>query len=238
MKTKLSIIILSVVAVIALAACTGTTNPTYQSTRQVSVTGHGEVYIVPDVAYINIGVQNTGDTVTEVLNQNSDQATGIRTALGLLGVEELDIQTSNFSVYPMQQYDMEGQMTGTLYQANNTVFVTVRDLTQLGKILDAVVRSGANTINGITFDVLDASASLEEARAQAVEDAKAQALQLAEASGATLGVVQYINAYSSYSPYSVYEGKGGGGAMMDASVPVATGQMIVSVDVSMAWELK
>ncbi len=237
MKTKIFLIIFSAVALIGMAACTGTSSPSTQAVRQVSVTGHGEVYIVPDVAYINIGVQNTADTVTQVLNQNSAQAVGIRTALGLLGVEELDIQTSNFSVYPMTQYDMEGQITGTLYQANNTVFVTVRDLSKLGEILDAVVRSGANTINGITFDVIDPSPYLEEARAKAVEDAKAQAQQLAESSDSALGVVQYINSYSSYSAYPIYEGKGGG-AMMESSVPVATGQMIISVDVSMAWELK
>ena len=67
-------------------------------------------------------------------------------------------------------------MTGTTYTVNNTVYVTVRDLQVLGKLLDVVVRSGANSINGITFDVVDKSRAISEARRLAVESARSQAV--------------------------------------------------------------
>jgi uncharacterized protein YggE len=245
MKRSILIVLLSVVAVVFLASCQGQPAPTtvisnQPIVRQISVTGHGEVYIVPDVAYVNIGVQNTAASVTEVLNQNTDQAVGIRTALAGLGVEDIDIQTSSFSIYPMPQYDNEGNLTGTLYQASNTVYVTVRDLSKLGEILDAVVRSGANTINGISFDVTDSTAAVGEARQKAVEDAQTQAQELVDATGTSLGEVQSIYIYGYSVPSPVYDGKGGGGgAMMEYSqVPVGTGQLMVSVDVSITWELK
>ncbi len=245
MKRSIFIVLLSVVATVFLASCQGQAAPTtvisnQPIVRQISVTGHGEVYVIPDVAYINIGVQNTAETVTEVLNQNTDQAQGIRTALAALGVADLDIQTSSFSIYPMPQYDETGQMTGTLYQASNTVYVTVRDLSKLGEILDAVVRSGANTINGISFDATDTTEAVAEARQQAVEDAQSQAQELVDATDTTLGEVQSIYIYGSTTPTSVYDGKGGGGgAMMEySSVPIGTGQMMISVDVSITWELK
>lgn len=238
MKTKYLLAVLSGLIIISLAAC-GTSNAAQSNFRQVNVSGHGEVYVVPDVAYVYIGVQNTEATVTAVLNKNTAQAQGIRTALKNLDVADVDIQTSNFSIYPMPQYDQNGKITETLYQASNTVFVTVRDLSKLGAILDSVVRNGANTVNSISFDVLDKKAALTEARNKAVEDAKAQAQQLADATGATLGEVQSISQYSSSAPTPVYEGKGGGGAAtMAANVPVATGQMIISVDVSVTWLLK
>ncbi len=243
MKRSIFIVLLSVVATIFLASCqgTGTTLISNQPiVRQISVTGHGEVYVVPDVAYVNIGVQNTAATVTEALNQNTDQAQGIRTALASLGVADIDIQTSSFSIYPMPQYDQTGQLTGTLYQASNTVFVTVRDLEKLGQILDAVVRSGANTINGISFDVTDSTAAVAEARQKAVEDAQTQGQELVDATGTSLGEVQSIYIYGSSTPSPVYDGKGGGGgAMMEYSqVPIGTGQMMITVDVSITWELK
>jgi uncharacterized protein YggE len=239
MKNKILLIALSILAVISLAACKGTSFGNLPTVRTVAVNGHGEVYVIPDVAYVNIGVQNTASTVTAVLNQNTDQAQGIRTALKNLAVEDVDIQTSGFSIYPMPQYDQNGKITETLYQASNTVFVTVRDLSKLGQILDAVVRNGANTVNSISFDVLNKTAALSEARAKAVADAKTQAQELADATGAKIGDVQYINVYSTSAPTPVYEGKGGGGgAMMSASVPMATGQLIISVDVSVTWALK
>lgn len=239
MKSKFLLIALGLIAVVSLAAC-GTTLPSKDVGRIVSVNGHGEVYVVPDVAYINVGVQNTEATVTAALNQNTAQAQGIRSALASQGVADIDIQTSGFSIYPMPQYDQTGKITETLYQANNTVFVTVRDLSKLGAILDAVVRSGANTVNSISFDVLDKSKALTEARAKAVADAKTQADQLAAATNSTIGVVQSISLYSTTAPVPVYEGKGGGGgaANYSAAVPVATGQLIISVDVSITWSLK
>lgn len=239
MKSKFLLIALGLIAVISLAAC-GTNITNKNPGRIVSVNGHGEVYVVPDVAYVNIGVQNTEATVTAALNQNTAQAQGIRSALANQGVADIDIQTSGFSIYPMPQYDQTGKITETLYQASNTVFVTVRDLSKLGSILDAVVRGGANTVNSISFDVLDKTKALADARSKAVADAKLQADELANATGSKVDQVQSISVYQTSSPVPVYEGKGGGGGAVNysAAVPVATGQLIISVDVSITWSLK
>jgi uncharacterized protein YggE len=232
MKTKITFLLISLVGIIALAACSATNGGTPS----------GQVYVTPDVAYVNIGVQNQGDSVTTVLDDNTAQAQGIRTALAALGVADQDIQTSGFNVYPNNTYDQTGtgQITGTYYVANNTVYVTVRDLSKLGKILDATVKGGANTINSITFSVLDQSKALEQARQLAVEDAQSQAQQLVDLTGAKLGPVQYISISSSQVPIPIYEGKGGGGysAANTSSVPVSSGQMTISVNVNITYEIK
>jgi hypothetical protein len=245
MKTKTTLLLISLVGIIALAACSttggGSTSPSAMATRTINVNGFGQVYITPDVAYVNIGVQNQGDSVTTVLDDNTAQAQGIRTALAALGVADQDIQTSGFNVYPNNTYDnTNGQITGTYYVANNTVYVTVRDLSKLGKILNATVKSGANTINSITFSVLDQSKALEQARQLAVEDAQSQAQQLVDLTGAKLGPVQYISISSSNVPIPIYEGKGGGGyaAANTSSVPVSSGQMTISVNVNITYEIK
>jgi uncharacterized protein len=243
MKTKISVIVVSLVAVIALAACSvpATVSSTnIPNIRTVNVNGYGQVFVTPDVAYVNIGVQNQGDTVTKVLDDNTAQAQGIRTALKDLGVADKDIQTSGFNVYPNNTYDTNGQLTGVYYVASNTVFVTVRDLSKLGNILDATVKGGANTINSISFSVLDQSKAMEQARQLAVEDAQAQATQLVTLTGAKLGPVQYISLSVSQSPVPLFEGKGGGGyaASNVNAVPVASGQLTVSVNVNITYEIK
>jgi len=205
---------------------------------QISVSGSGSVYVVPDIAYVYVGVRSNAATVAEALQANNQLAQDIKATLVALDIEEKDIQTSSFNVYP-QQYDQYGQPTETFYVVENTVYVTVRDLDKLGTILDLVAKTGANSINGVYFDVADKSAALEQARKLAVEDGQKQAEQVAAAAGVTLGDLINISLISSGS--SFYEGKGMGGGGLDianAQVPVSTGQITISTDVTLVYELK
>jgi uncharacterized protein YggE len=237
----LSISILSII--LLLTGCGSSpvvsTANTIANTPSISVTGTGEIFLAPDVAYINIGVQTEADTVTDAVAQNTDQANAIQNALFQYGIQAADIQTSGFSVYPMPQYGPDGLVITTLYQVNNTVYVTIRDLSILGEVLDAVVQSGANTINSISFDVLDQSAALEQARLLALQDAHNQASQLADAAGMTLGNPLTISVYNTSSPSPMNQARTM--ASYDtagSSVPVAAGQLVLSVQVSVSYELR
>jgi len=246
MRNKSLFIVLALVGIVALAACSGgtpaVTTTSAQATpiaRSITVTGTGEVYVTPDVAYIDIGVQNTAATVTDALKQNTAQAQAIHAALTALSVDDKDIQTSNFSVNPQQQYAPDGTLKSTDYSAINTVTVTVRNLSNLGQILDAVVNSGANTINSISFDLLNKDDANAQARQQAVDDAHSQADALAKAAGVQLGDVQTISVYTINPVVPSYEGKGG--AVMstaNSAVPIATGQMLISVQVNIVYAIK
>lgn len=113
----------------------------------------------------------------------------------------------------------------------------LRDLTKIGDLLDAVVNAGANSISGISFDVEDKTAALAEARQAAVADAQKQAAELAKAAGVTLGEITNISTYAS-TPYPIYDGRGGAGVAMQAAVPIAPGQTVLQVDVSITYALK
>lgn len=208
--------------------------------RTLSVTGTGKVTLTPDIVYINIGVHTEEADVATALANNTTQSQQVADSLKQYGIEDTDIQTSAFNVYPMQNYGPQGEMLDIKYVVDNSVFVTVRDLTKLGAILNTVVTSGANNINGITFDVADRSAGESQARITAVEDAKAQAAELAEAAGAKLGKVQYMNVTSYTTPYGSYSLKGDA-ALANAggsNVPVSAGQIQISVDVNITYELQ
>ena len=236
MKHKL-LIVLSLLAVLALSACGPiTTKPINVPT--LSANGTGIVYLTPDVAYIYIGVHSQAENVGDALAQNNAQAAAVADAIKAFGVEAKDIQTSAFNVYPQQQYSPEGQLTGVLYMVDNTVYVTVRNLSDLGKILDATVKSGANTINGISFDVLDKETALKEARQMAIEKAKTQAEELAVVAGVTLGQLQSLNVYTSGNPVPMYEGKGGMAMASAGEAPISAGQMTITVEANLIYEIK
>ena len=238
MKNKFLFIIAVLVLGTVLAAC-GPSTITVQPQpmqRTLTVTGSGMVTLTPDVAYIYIGVHTENVSVAEAVAENNTKAQAVATAIKGFGVEEKDIQTTNFSIWPQDQYDDKGNKSGTIYNVDNTVYITVRDLTKIGDLLDASIRAGANTINSIQFDVADKTEALSQARKAAVENAQKQAQELVDATGVKLGDVQTISYYDS-TPLSADYGKGGG-AMAASSVPVSSGQYQLTTTVTIVYELK
>ncbi len=206
--------------------------------RTLSVSGSGQAYLTPDIAYINIGVHTEGAEASEVVAKNTGLSQKIADALKAMGVNEKDIQTMNFSIYPQPKYDLDGKPTGEItYVVENTVYVTVRNLDKIGDLLDAAVTAGANQIYGIQFDVADKTAALSEARKAAVKNAEEIAGELASAAGVTLGDVQTISMVSGSAPAPVFDGRGAMFAEA-APVPVSPGQMILTVDVSLVYQIR
>src|SRR5690606_36041629 len=133
-----------------------------------------------------------GATAREALDANTAAMAELIAALKAEGIEARDIQTSGFSVNPNYVYsDARDEHGYTLppkingYQVSNTVSVAVRDLGELGSILDKSVTVGANTINGVSFSVADPSELYNEARRAAFADARDKAALYANAAGAT-----------------------------------------------------
>lgn len=207
--------------------------------RTISVTGTGKVYITPDIATINIGVHTEEADVAAALASNTSKVQSVSDTLKGFGIEPADIQTTNFSVYPSQQYGPNGETIEIKYAVDNTVLITVRDLSKFGEVLSSVVANGANSIYGITFDVADRTQAIANARKAAFENAQKQAQELATAAGVTLGQVMSLSTNTSQPTpiYTDYYGRGG--AMMDtaASVPVSSGQLVISVDVYLSYEM-
>ena len=239
MTKKLSLLLVSLVVFGLLAACSPTAAPAAAETqdeRSMSVSGTGRVTVVPDIATINIGVRTEADAVTEALDGNTAQANEISQALQELGVAEEDIQTSNFNVYPSDRYNpMTGQVEGRYFVVENTVNVTVRELSSLGEVLTAVVDAGANNIYGISFNVDDREAAVAEARKLAIEDAKTKAQSIAEEAGVELGEILNISVYSGSTPTIYYDAKGG--AYSESAVPIAAGTLAITMEASLTYSI-
>jgi len=240
MKRKILITLLVIGLILGLSACApgGQSNPN-SVIPQLSATGTGKVYVTPDVAYIYIGVHSESKNVNEAMSKNNTQARAVAASLTKQGVDPKDIQTTAFNVVPQQEFNQDGSPAGNKYMVDNTVFVTVRNLSNMGLLLDAVVSEGANSINGIQFDVQEKEQAQSQARKLAVQSAIAQAQELADAGGVKLGRLVSLNAYSATPPMPFYEGKGG--AMktdITSSAPTAAGQMVISVEASLAYEIQ
>jgi uncharacterized protein YggE len=209
-------------------------------TASISVTGVGEEIVVPDTANIQIGVQVFSEELSEAQRMSNEQIQAIIDTLTAAGVEERDIQTSNYSVSIRQQYDNQGIATAVLgYDIYNTLSVTVRDVEQLGEILDQAVSSGANQIYGIYFFTEDLTEATAQAREKAVQDARARAEQLAAAGGVELGRILNISEGFAQPPMPFDYGRGMAGAEMaaDSAVPIQTGSQTVMIQVTVTFEI-
>jgi uncharacterized protein YggE len=235
MRNKLFFTVPILVLALVLSACGTAPQP-----RTLSVSGNGTIYLTPDIAYIYIGVHNEDPAIATAVNNNNTQTQALVDALKNAGIATTDIQTSNFSVYTSGQYDkVTGVSIGTTYAVDNQVYVTVRDLSKLGDLLNTAVSAGANNINSITFDVADKTAAMAQARTKAMTNASSLATELAQTAGVSLGQIQTVT-YSdnSPSPYSAYGMGGGGAAAPNVSVPIQPGLTQITVTVSVTYTIK
>jgi hypothetical protein len=239
MKTKTILFTALALLALVVSACA----PAVGASSEVptlSVVGTGNADLVPDIAYIYVGVHTELPSASDAMRENNAQTQKMIEALTAFGIDAKDIRTTNFSIWPFDKYDpLTGVSTGEkYYSVDNTVYVTVRDLDTLGDLLDTVIAAGANTVNSIQFDVADKDAALKQARADAVADAKAKAEELAEAAGMSVGAIRSIS-FTDSQYYPVYDGGGGGGGGEAASaVPIQPGQLTFTVTVSVTYELK
>ena len=122
------------------------------------------------------------------------------------------------------------------YDVVNNVTISVRNIANLGELLDKVVSSGSNQINGIQFSVSEPDAALDKARSAAVADARRKAEIYATAAGITLGdIVSISEASVGYAPVPMRAKA----MMADAApVPIASGEQTLGMDVSITWQIK
>ena len=204
--------------------------------RTIAMTGHGEVRMAPDRASVSVGVQSTADTAAAALKANTEAINRIFARLKEAGIDDKFIQTTNFTVQPRYDYSNNSQPKLVGYDVSNMVSTTTDDLSRLGALLDALVETGSNQINGINFMVSKPSEALDVARKLAVEDATRKASIYSDAASITLGDILSISEGTAYQPQQPMTA--GMEAKANSDAPIAAGEQRLAVDVNIVWEIK
>ena len=166
------------------------------------VTGEGTITLEPDLALVNIGVETEARTVVEARDEAANAMDAIVNAVKARGLQDRDIQTRSFNIYPMYDYvevTELGRRTSKRvlvgYRVSNSAIIKVRDLTVVGDIIDDVATAGgdATRIDGVSFTVEDPRPYMVDLRAAAVGDALAKAQHFATLTGVTVGHLVYIS---------------------------------------------
>lgn len=226
------------VAAVGLAVAaglpTGAHAQAVEDKAMLTVSGQGEIFAQPDVAYVTLGVSEQDASAAMATERMSQAATRILERLQAAGLDMADIQTGQLSldrIYDSSSYN--GTPTVTGFEATTMLTVRVRDLGALGEVLDAVVKDGANRLGGVRFDVLDPEPLLNAARRAAVADARAKATLFADAAGVSLGdLIRLEEQGAGLRPQPMMEMR----MMADSSaIPLAGGEVSLQASVTLVY---
>jgi uncharacterized protein YggE len=222
-------------------------NPAYNS---ISVTGEGEAIVVPDIATFSFTVSSDAKTVAEAQSAVTDKMNTVLSALKKQGIEDKDIKTSDYNVYPRYSYTNTVCTFGGCppsrqvlegYTASHSISVKVRATDKVGDALAAAGDNGATNISSIVFTQDDPNAAFTDARAKAIKDAETKAKVLAKQLGIHLvRVVSFSdNTQSGYPMPMAY----GMSKTMDVAVAqsaptIPTGENQTKVSVTVVYEIR
>ena len=199
----------------------------------LSVSASADATRVPDVATISTGVVTQAADANAAMRANAVQMDKVMAAIRAAGIAERDIQTAGINLNPQYKY-VENQPPSIVgYQASNTVNVKVRDLSKLGKVLDAFVANGANQLNGPGFEVDKPDEAYDEARLAALKKAQARADTYAAALGMKVRRIVSINegGASFPRPMPMMRVMAADGFAKETSVSPGEASLSVSIDV-------
>lgn len=226
---------LAALALLALAALVGVARP--EAARggaaqpdTVTALGHGVVAVVPDEATVGAGTRSDAPTAVQALAENARAMEAVVAALKRAGGKEL--QTRQVSLFP--QTDPRGKVTG--YSAQNTVSARIA-VGEAGRLVDAAVGAGANTVDGPSLGVSDEDALYRRALARAVEDARAKALALAQAGGFGIGPITVVVEQGAPAP-PVLDGETALAKTAASSTPVEPGTRDVTADATVTFRIR
>src|SRR4051794_5033884 len=206
----------------------------------IAVSGTGRSTVTPDRVTFNVSVQTVGQTVDEAVNENNAKVAATIAALKKAGATDRDIRTSNFSIYPQQDYQ-QGKLPRILgYNVSNNITVTRSNPAEASKLLQAAINAGVNTSSGLSFEVSDPTKGRDAGLKAAFDDAKSKAALLAQAAGRTLGPAISITEGSGMPspPPRPYGMVMAAKAEAVSEVPVESGTQENTYAVSVVFELR
>ena len=213
------------------------TRAAFEPIPQIAVTGRGEVKVTPDRATIQVSVQTRAVSAAAAASENATKQQSVLAALRTLGLQNDQLSTINYNVYPEQRYEQGKEPVIVAYNVTNTILVDVRKLNQVGPIIDAALSHGANMIAALQFYASNTETARRSAIATAIEKARADAEAAARAAHGSLGSLLEINigAYSPPPPRPMMMARVAGGVAQMDSTPINPGEETLSVEVSTRW---
>ena len=208
----------------------------------ITVTGTGIVTTKPDTASITLAVVTEEREAASAAAKNAELMAAVTKAVLNCGIKAEDMATRNYNVYRQSRYNPQtGEQEEKGYQVSNNLTVTVRNINETGKVIDAALKAGANQLSNVSFYTNDTTQAYTQARKQAVMHAQDAARVLSESAGRKTGKLIFIEEFSNGSVYRnavAFDTALLKSSAYEESTPINPGDTEVSVTVKAIFELK
>ena len=200
----------------------------------VRVVGSGQVNAAPDVLRVSFSVEHVAPDVAAAVARVGERTDAVIAALREQGVDMSAIGTTTVNIY--QEYREPETSPG--YRGSHMLTVTTKDLTSFGRLLNAAVDAGGNSLGlqALEFDIEDKTELLTRARELAFRQARTKAEELAGLAGYSLGSVSLISETHGFTPIRETAMLASGKAFDSAVNVVPGGQDVqVTLEVHFSW---
>lgn len=220
----------------------------------ITVTGHGEINAVPDIANISFSISKDANTVKEAQSLVAEIENKVLSSLKENKIEDKDIKTTNASFYPKYEYRYDTKIVPCTqfncppqngnnvivgYTASETITIKVRDTDTAGKIIQDLGALGVTDLNGPNFAIDDEDGLKEQARKEAIKEAKDKARVLSRDLGIRLGKITSFNENGGGYPSPIYYAKATlESADAGAPAELPKGENTISSDVTITYSIK
>jgi len=210
----------------------------------ITVSGEGEIAARPDLALVNFSVIYEAKAVEDAISGNAAKMNAVIEFLKGQGIEERDLKTASFNIYPRYEYydnydhliHPEGRRVLVAYEVSQRLQVKIREMEKIGDIIQGATDAGANDVSGLSFTIDNQDELKDQAREQAIDQAKEKAEVLA--SQLNVNLVRIIGfseggvspVYRGYAEIADAEGAGG-------APSIETGESEIRVNVSIIYEI-
>jgi len=244
----ITIVIVVFVVLACLGNCFSNGNDKDVQKDTIVVSGKGEKIVKPDMATVSFSVMEESLDVSKASEAVNKKIADIIETLKADGVEEKDIKTTDYSVYPRYDYIKNGEIyspggTRALagYDVTQSIEVKIRNLSNAGKIITDLGSLNVTNMGGLNFTNDKYDELVREARDAAIADARAEAKKLAKSLGVRLVKITGYSEGSNYPVYyakaeSAYDSRATGAAVPNAVVP--TGENKITSTVSISYEIR
>ncbi len=218
-----------------------------EARETITVTATGEAFAKPDLAIVSISVKEEAKTVTEATEKSAEKMNAVISFLKESGVEEKDIKTTRFNIYPRYEYirDWEiyppnpsGKRTLVGYEVSQSLQIKIRDMSEIGNLLKGVTDRGINEISNLQFTIDKEEELKVLARNEAIKKAKDKAEELASQLGINLIKIINFQEGSAYPRFYDMEKSIMGMGEGDAVVPeIEIGESTIEVSVTITYSI-
>lgn len=224
----------------------------------ISVNATAKRSVKPDIAQASFTIRKENASLETARNEVSTLSNKVTDFLKNKGVEEKDIKSMSFNIYPQERdesipcivtpgssdYRCPPHKTIKTFVVEETFEVKMRDLNKVGELIAGVSAAGVNQISSLRFTVDDGVSERlrKEARDEAIAKAREEAKKLSKSLGVRLGDLVNFNEYGGSEPpiiYSRFAKEGlGGDAIAAPSPTIAPGENEIVSIVSLLYEIR